>query len=39
MSGIGGISWTATRAGLTFGQRGIASNADRAGFFDWAQIT
>jgi len=33
-----GHSWTATRAGITFGQRGIASNSNRAGFFDWARI-
>jgi hypothetical protein len=32
------IPWTATRAGLTFGQRAFASNNDRAGFFDWALI-
>jgi hypothetical protein len=37
--GVAGQSWTATRAGIIFGQRGVASNADRAGFVDWVEIT
>jgi hypothetical protein len=34
----GGISWTAARAGLTFGQRSVANSIDRAGYFDWARV-
>jgi hypothetical protein len=36
--GFATVSWTAVRAGITFGQRGFANNTDRAGSFDWAVI-
>jgi hypothetical protein len=37
--GAGGQSWTATRAGIIFGQRAVPSNVDRAGFVDWVEIS
>ncbi len=33
------VTWTTTRYGLIFGQRGFASNADRAGFVDYFKAT
>jgi hypothetical protein len=32
------IGWTGMRAGLVFGQRGVANSTAHAGFFDWALI-
>lgn len=31
------VTWTDIRYGIIFGQRGFVSNADRAGFVDWAK--
>lgn len=33
--GLAAGSWTPTRAGLIFSQRGVASNPDRVGMVDW----
>ena len=39
VGGTTGISWTPTRAGIVFGQRGAASNLDRIAWIDWVAIS
>jgi len=39
VDGVGGLAWTPSRAGITFGQRGVASSVDRAAYIDWVAIS
>jgi hypothetical protein len=36
---LGSLNWTPTRYGFIFGQRLVASSADRAGLIDWISYT